>query len=533
MEVKKETKNEIVFKCPACGSGEITINKRSKQQYGYCDICDAAYIHYVPLPHQLDVHKCKSKLKLLIGGMGSAKSRAGVMEIINHALSVPNGKTIMMAQTLKQLSSAIMPIFDTYLPRKFVEKWTDTKAEIKITLTNGHIIEGFASDDEEKFRSLDITAFLIEEASGIKPALFQECVRRLRNVNGIIDDVPHFLGVIISNPAQGFIRDLLFSASKIYGSKSIANTVAMYKDRIVNPNEDLTAFLSSSRDNIYLPEGFVESVMHTLTPQQQKLYIDCIIEYAEGAVYPDILTYAEDDFEIPAHWERYIAHDPGINDPAAILLGAVDPETGIIHFYREYYERDKVISQVALAYKEMTKDIPQGCLHMPLIDPSANKRNNINARTYKQQMQLEYGIIFKDAVNAIEDGIQKTKNLFFSGKIRIFRSLKMTLWEGCEYRYPNEAERIAKTNLGDKPIDKDNHLMDCLRYICQELPYDYLDMKRLANINYIKFFDAQNQKTKQEPLSFKELADIIKEDYNLQQTYDKKEHKKHAGGYIL
>ena len=104
MEVKKETKNEIVFKCPACGSGEIIINKRSKHQYGYCDICDAAYIHYVPLPHQLDVHKCKSKLKLLIGGMGSAKSRAGVMEIVNHALTVPNGKTIMMAQTLKQLS---------------------------------------------------------------------------------------------------------------------------------------------------------------------------------------------------------------------------------------------------------------------------------------------------------------------------------------------------------------------------------------------------------------------------------------------
>ena len=135
--------------------------------------------------------------------------------------------------------------------------------------------------------------------------------------------------------------------------------------------------------------------MNTLTPQQQRLYIDCIIEYAEGAVYHDILKFAEDDFEIPDHWERYIAHDPGINDPAAILLGAIDPETGIIHFYKEYYKRDQVISQVALAYKEMIKDLKPGVLHMPLIDPSANKRNKINARTYKQQMQIEYGIIFK------------------------------------------------------------------------------------------------------------------------------------------
>lgn len=531
MILKKEDKTEIVYKCPVCGSGDITINKRSKHQYGYCDTCDAAYIHYIPLEHQLDVHKCKSKLKLLIGGMGSAKSRTGVIEIINHALTVPNGKTIMMAQTLKQLSSAIMPIFDTYLPRKFVQKWTDTKAEIKIVLTNGHVIEGFASDDEEKFRSLDITAFLIEEASGIKPALFQECIRRLRNVNGIIDGVPHFLGIVISNPSQGFIRDLLFTSSKIYGSKSIANTVAMYKDRIVNPNKDLTAFLSSSRDNKYLPEGFVESVMNSLTPQQQRLYIDCIIEYAEGAVYPDILSHVEDDFPIPDHWERYIAHDPGINDPAAILLGAVDPDTGVIHFYREYYERDKVIHQVATEFKKMIADIPAGALHMPLIDPSANKRNKINARTYKQQMQIEYGIVFKDAKNAIEDGIQKTKNLFFANKVKFFRSLKMTLWEGCEYRYPNEAERIARTNLGDKPIDKNNHLMDCLRYICQELPYEYMNPSKLSNMNYMRFFDMQQESKEKKPLSFSELTDIIKEEYDMQLAMKGNKPKRHSGGY--
>ena len=49
--------------------------------------------------------------------MGSAKSNCGVMEIINHAINVPYGQTIMLAQTLKQLSKAIMPIFDEYLPR--------------------------------------------------------------------------------------------------------------------------------------------------------------------------------------------------------------------------------------------------------------------------------------------------------------------------------------------------------------------------------------------------------------------------------
>lgn len=310
MQILLENEQIIKYRCPNCGAGEIVINKKSKHKYGYCDTCSAAYIHYIPLPHQIDVHKSKAPLKLLIGGMGSAKSRAGVIEIIDHVLSIPNGRTVIMAQTLKQLSKAIMPIFDEYLPRRFVSKWVDTKNDVGIVLKNGHEIIGMPSDDEEKLRSMDITGFLIEEASGVKRELYEECIRRSRNEAGIINGVAHYLGIIISNPAQGFIRELLFSARKIFGSKSIKQTVNMYKDRIKDPNPDLEAFLSSSRDNTYLPPGFINKVINSLTPQQVRLYVDCIIEYAEGAVYPDFLQHLVDDFDIPKHWKRYMAHDP-------------------------------------------------------------------------------------------------------------------------------------------------------------------------------------------------------------------------------
>ena len=43
--------------------------------------------------------------------MGSAKSNCGVMEIINHAINVPYGQTIMLAQTLKQLSLQEMQLY--------------------------------------------------------------------------------------------------------------------------------------------------------------------------------------------------------------------------------------------------------------------------------------------------------------------------------------------------------------------------------------------------------------------------------------
>ena len=221
----------------------------------------------------------------------------------------------------------------------------------------------------------------------------------------------------------------------------------------------------------------------------------------------------------------------GINDPAAILLGARDPESKKIYFYREYYERDKVLAQVASAFKKMIADVPQGCLHMPLIDPSSDKRSKTTGKTYKQQLQIEHGVVTKKAVNNIEDGIQRVKNMMHDGLLIFFNDLHQTLREGCEYRYPTEEERNKNKNLGDKPLDKDNHLMDCLRYICQEVPYEFIDMKRASYDNYLKFFEeVRKGKDSRNGLSFKEMIDIINED-NIEENIGMA--SSYAGGYTV
>ena len=58
--------------------------------------------------------------------------------------------------------------------------------------------------------------------------------------------------------------------------------------------------------------------------------------------------------------------------------------------------------------------------------------------------------------------------------------------------------------------------MDCIRYICQELPYNYIDMKRMSYNNYLKFFDdiKAEKNSKKAALSFNELLGIIKAEYD-------------------
>ena len=94
-------------------------------------------------------------------------------------------------------------------------------------------------------------------------------------------------------------------------------------------------------------------------------------------------------------------------------------------------------------------------------------------------------------------------------------------------------ERNKNKNLGDTPLDKDNHLMDCLRYICQEVPYDYLDVKRASYNNYLRFFDKMkdNKSKKDSNLSFKQLIDIIKTEYEDEQSNING--PGYAGGYTL
>ena len=180
----------------------------------------------------------------------------------------------------------------------------------------------------------------------------------------------------------------------------------------------------------------------------------------------------------------------------------------------------------------MTEDIPQGMLRVPRIDPSANKRSKVTGKSYKQQLQIDYGIVTQDADNDIESGIQRVKNLMYHGKVHVFNDLADLIWEGCEYRYPTQEERNKNRNLGDTPLDKNNHLMDCLRYICQAIPYNYMEKHGVGRNDYLRFFDAmQSENAETRALSFKEMLDIINRDYQSQVAGTG--NSRYAGGYEI
>jgi hypothetical protein len=151
-------------------------------------------------------------------------------------------------------------------------------------------------------------------------------------------------------------------------------------------------------------------------------------------------------------------------------MGAIDPDTGIVYLYKEYFKNQLPIPVHAQKMKEMIQEVPYGKLRVLVGDP-AGKRGNIADMRSLFDHYAEYGLWFKEGTNRIDAGIAKVQAYFSLGRLKIFNTCVNTIREGLNYKY-KPMELDSKKNMDEKPIDKDNHTMDSLRYMIQELPDD-------------------------------------------------------------
>jgi hypothetical protein len=82
--------------------------------------------------------------------------------------------------------------------------------------------------------------------------------------------------------------------------------------------------------------------------------------------------------------------------------------------------------------------------------------------------------MLEPANNDILYGIEKVRDYFYSCKLMVFNSCENMKLESQLYSYPES----GRLNM-DKPIDKDNHLMDALRYMVAKLPQNPHEMNNI------------------------------------------------------
>ena len=213
-------------------------------------------------------------------------------------------------------------------------------------------------------------------------------------------------------------------------------------------------------DNPFLPSDYKDTLAKSLSGlfyKRNYLGLWCL---AEGAIF----DFFEKEYYMikkpPRAADYWICGiDYGMSNPtAAIMVGVstgIQAQQGKMMWTEaEYYwdvkqkGRQKLIGELADDIAEFILPYGPKCIY---IDPSAAAlRAELNRR----------GIHTSDANNDVEEGIKEMTSLVQKGTCLVLDKCKNLLREIEGYSWdPKAAEQGF-----DKPIKKDDHLLDCLRY---------------------------------------------------------------------
>lgn len=175
-------------------------------------------------------------------------------------------------------------------------------------------------------------------------------------------------------------------------------------------------------------------------------------------------------------------------DDTVLLLGAIDPKEGIVYIYDEYVKNRMSTAAHANTMKHRMQHIPVGGL-MKLVGDPSGKRRNINDSKSIFDSYRRYGIHFQAGDNRLDAGIMKVYSFLELGKLKILKRCTRTIDEGINYSYkPTDMDE----KQDEKPIDKNNHTLDALRYLIMELPEDFDILKSVSYGHYDIHFKSES-----------------------------------------
>ena len=194
----------------------------------------------------------------------------------------------------------------------------------------------------------------------------------------------------------------------------------------------------------------------------------------EGLVWSDFdeNTHVIKPFEIPVWWHRYVVMDHGHRNPTAALFFAVS-ETNDIYLYDMHYKADEWIDFHA---EEIWRKVGTQEITRWLADPSIwHVRGGMSTDVTIGAQYEEYGIYFEKADNDVAAGIDRVAKYMQlddatqKPKFYVFDKPCMDpfIEEVTDYRWEDMGG--DKKNISEKPMKKNDHSMDALRYMINHI----------------------------------------------------------------
>ena len=394
-------------------------------------------------PNQARFLKDQSPVVGFFGGIGNGKTYAGILKGLARVLDPSEPPQLGM------ISRLTYPELRDSTQRTFFElthmfgllpgiHYTYNKQENRVAFTNGHEIVFRSLDDPAKLLSINLGWFYIDQAEEVSEEVFLTLLGRLRAV----------------------------AKPKCWITGNPLGHNWVWHRFIHDPVEGNVMYNARTDENVAnLPPGYIESLINNYNEIWVNRYLYGSWDAFSGQIYPDFnqRTHVVPDREIPHAWRRFIAIDHGRTNPTAVLWGAVDQDDNL-WIYREHYEAGQDVDYHASVINSHKRE---GRYETYVIDPSTGAGKKDDPETIgNRYRQLEVPVV--GANNDVQGGIDKVTQYLKLDKIKIMKSCTNLLKEIINYQWEQPSASRVDMNQPEKPLKKDDHAVDSLRYLVGE-----------------------------------------------------------------
>lgn len=326
------------------------------------------------------------------------------------------------------------------------------ESDFQIYFRNGSVITCKSADSgREKFQGASVDLIWIDEEPDAE--IYHECLQRTLDCAGKILVTVTPLNDVTSGVAEPWVFDL--------------HEAAMHGDKTV------TSIALSILDNPFVPDEEKERAKRHWAGKQEegaRLYGDFIRR--SGLVYPEWNRKKHEvrPISLPRHWKRVACIDPAPTGPTACVWAAVHPN-GDLYLYREYYEKDLVVSEHA---RNILAHNAGDSIDIWLIDPKGGSQRNAETHKTTAQLYIDSGIPVRLAkvpedygLNAAREYINATTSPTVPHpKVFVFNTLDTFRWEIEHYVWDYYHSGPLKGASKEKPRKRHDHLLNAFQYIC-------------------------------------------------------------------
>jgi phage terminase large subunit-like protein len=326
-----------------------------------------------------------------------------------------------------------------------------SESDFQVYFKNGSVITCKSADSgREKFQGASVDLVWIDEEPDID--IYEECRQRTADCAGKILVTVTPLADISSGVREPWVYDL--------------------HEQYVKGSKEIISVSLSVLDNPFVPEDEKRRLKEYWAGKPDeltRLYGDFVRR--SGLVYDQWKAEKHLIAPITLHkdWKRVVCIDPAPTGPTAVLWAAFDT-SGNMYVYREYYEKNLVVSEHA---KSILVRNGFDKIDLWLIDPRGGIQRNAETHKTIAQLYREAGIPVREAklpedfgVNAGREYINSTVTAAARHPfVKVFRTLDMFRWEIEHYVWDFYHNGPLKGTSKDKPRKRHDHLMNCFQYL--------------------------------------------------------------------